>query len=259
MMDDKYNIPTGYNSDLVKQALEAGDLAAQQKRTAGTNVVNNAEQGMHDMLGRMQLQTERDVADRRMKALRSGTTSSGLAAMEMQNIQAGQIGAQQIMQDARTQRLDVESQYAGAEATNRQYMFEMLNQNTKDVAAIDAQKYSSGVIPQVQDLFPDAPADVIEAIAKSFDSSQELSTDEQNLIDNYKNGITGSSVEAQNAKYKDDFGFDEASINKLFGPKMLTKDQFIEVYRDNNSVLSRTVGQRNRQYDEYVQDYANRN
>ena len=40
---------------------------------------------------------------------------------------------------------------------------------------------------------------------------------------------------------------------------MLTKDQFIEVYRDNNSVLSRTVGQRNRQYDEYVQDYANRN
>lgn len=185
MAEDKYNIPTGYNSDLVAQALSAGDAAVAAKRNAAAGVIGNAEQGMYEMLGKMQLQNERSIADRRMQALRSGTTSSGLAALEMQNIQAGQLGATQVMQDSRNERLMMEMEFAGAEQTNRQFMFETLNQNRKDMSAIDAQKYSASQIPGLEDLLPGASPEVILAELKRF-NGVELTKAEESMLADYK-------------------------------------------------------------------------
>jgi hypothetical protein len=164
-MADKYNIPTGYNSGLVQQAMQYGDQAVDAQKNMYNETIGTAEQGMYEMLGKMQLQNERAIADRRMKALRSGTTSSGLAALEMQNIQAGQIGATQVMQDARNQRLMMDQELAGRKENNRYYALELLNQNTKDIAAIDAQKYASSIIPGLKEDYPNATSNQIYAMA----------------------------------------------------------------------------------------------
>lgn len=182
-------IPTGYNSQLIQEALRYGDMAVRQRNAAAQNTLGAAEAGMYDMLGRMQLQTERDIADRRMRALRTGQTSSGLAAMEMQNIMAGQIGAQQIMADSRNQRMLMEQELAGTEANNRYYMLEMLNQNMKDMAAIDAQKYSASMLPGLQELFPDADPQTLMLLVRSMTPGQELSASERQALKNYQAGI----------------------------------------------------------------------
>ena len=138
--DERHGIPTSMNHQLIQQALGFGDSAIAAQRNAATQSLGRIEQSMYDIIGRNQLQSERDISQRRMQAVRSGMSSSQLAALELQNIQASQIGAQQIAQQYDMQREEMMREFAGAEDLNRQYMAQMLNENMTTASAIDAQR-----------------------------------------------------------------------------------------------------------------------
>lgn len=178
-MASNKDIPMGYNNSLIQQALQDGDAGIAAQRQAGMNTINESQQQMYDMLGRMQLQQERQIADQRIAALRSGQTSSQLAAMEMQNLQAGQIGATSILQDARNQRLALEQEFAGKKDMNRYYMLEMLNQNIKDSSAIDAQKF---------------------AASGAMQAAEALGSSDPELVLRYINAMTGNELDSSALK-----------------------------------------------------------
>lgn len=147
------NIPQGYNSTLIQQALGFGDAAVAEKRAASMQNLGRIEGTMYDVLGRQQLQSEKDIAQRRMQAIRSGQTSAQIAIQEMQGIQARQIAAQAIAQQYDQQRLELGTEFAGAENTNRQFMLETLNQNVNNKAAVDAQVFASDWNGQMANVF----------------------------------------------------------------------------------------------------------
>lgn len=65
-----------------------GSIKTQEQEVDQT--LASAEMDAYKMLGQQQLQLERQIADQRMNQIRSGTTSAQLAAMELQNMFAGQ-------------------------------------------------------------------------------------------------------------------------------------------------------------------------
>ena len=266
--EEKYNVAQGYNSGLVQEALGYGQQANQQQRAAGMASIGAAEQGMMEMIGKMQLQNERAIADRRMKALRSGATSSSLAAMEMQNMQTGQIGAQQIMQDAYQQRMLMEQEYAGKDAMNRQFMFETLNQNTKDVAAIDAQKYSSNIIPGLREEYPDASADVLMVMAQKLQGIP-LSKEDTNILNEYRastsaRNTSGTYQEAyktitQNGVELQGNYSEEAVQTALFSKDEPVGEKEFRKYFDSEGNNLTNLGKRvklaNEAYDAYIAEF----
>jgi len=135
---------------------------------------------LYETLGRNQLQNERDIAQRRIQAQRSGMSSAQLAAFEMQNIMTSQLGAQQVAQQSLLEMGALEAQFAGMEAQNQANMFELLNTNRASIASIDAQKFSSSGIKQAQELFPDETAENQLIIAKQL-SGMELTPAEEKI------------------------------------------------------------------------------
>lgn len=199
--NEKYGMPTSYNHKLIEQALGYGDSAIAAQRQAATNSVNAVEQSMYDILGRQQLQTEKDIIQRRMQATRSGMSSGQLAALELQNIQTSQIGAQQMAQQYDMQRQELMREYAGAEDVNRQYMMEMLNQNMGNAAAIDAQRLQFDVGAQFKGMFGEEAYNSLDAAEKAnlalMFSGQEISKDDRNRILGKLTGQkTGNSSDA---------------------------------------------------------------
>ncbi len=166
MADEKYGIATGYNSQLIQDYLKYSDKSIGAQRQGRQGVVDTSTSMMYDALGRMQLQTERDIAKRRIQAQRSGMTSSGLASLEMQNIMVGQMGAQQLAQQYRMETAGIESEFAGAEDAARAGLFEILNANRGQVAAVDAQRFSSSAVEQIRDIFPDATPQQLEVLSR---------------------------------------------------------------------------------------------
>jgi len=138
--DWKKDIPTSYNHQLIQQALGYTDQSIGQARQASLDALGTLEGSMYEVLGRQQLTTERDIAQRRMQALRSGMTSSQLAALELQNIQVGQLGAQQMAQQYDEARMELQREFAGAEAGARADMMQLINENAMGAAAIEAQR-----------------------------------------------------------------------------------------------------------------------
>lgn len=168
MADEKYGIATGYNSQLIQDYLNYSDKSIGAQRQARQGVVDTSTSMMYDALGRMQLQTERDIAKRRIQAQRSGMTSSGLASLEMQNIMVGQMGAQQLAQQYRMETAGIESEFAGAEDAARAGLFETLNANRGQVAAVDAQRFSASGIEQLREIFPEATPQQLEILNRKL-------------------------------------------------------------------------------------------
>lgn len=97
------------------------------------------ESNMFDQMGRQQINIERDIASRRMQALRSGMPSSQLAAMELQNIQTAQLGAQQVSQEYDQLRMQMQMELAGAEQMMAGQMMGDILRTGSEAEAIDAQ------------------------------------------------------------------------------------------------------------------------
>ena len=168
MADNPYDIATGYNSPLIQDYLKHSNSAIGAKRDAAQESIDLSRSTMYDVLGRQQLQTERDIAKRRIMAQRSGMTSSQLAAQEMQNIMTGQMGAQQIAQQYRQEQALAEQQFAGAEDENMAGLIEMLNANRNTVASLDTQKYTASAIAQVKELYPSATPEQLSILARQY-------------------------------------------------------------------------------------------
>ena len=140
----------------MEQALGFGQQGILDRRQAAGDTVGGIESSLFDQMGRMQLQTEQDIASRRMQALRSGMPSSQLAAMELQNVQQAQIGAQQMSREYDQLRAELGMETAGAEGRMGHEMFQTLAQGRIDSEAIDAQRFPHDIAKQLEGVAPEA-------------------------------------------------------------------------------------------------------
>jgi hypothetical protein len=95
------------------------------------------------MLGNQQLQLERQIAEQRMRSLRSGTTSAQLAAMELQNMFAGQTAAAGIASQVMQQRISNTQQFAQQRGAIEPGLYDMINQNKATLANVEAQRFAA--------------------------------------------------------------------------------------------------------------------
>lgn len=102
MLNQLYGLSVG--------ARQAG-VAKQEE--AALAALGQMEQRSNRAMGQQQLQNERDIAKRRMMAVRSGMSPTNLAAQEMQNLMASQVGATQLAQQYDEQNFDLMTQFAG--------------------------------------------------------------------------------------------------------------------------------------------------
>lgn len=157
---------TGYNQSIVQQALGFGRAGIQARQQAAQGSVDSIESGLFDQMGRMQLNTERDIAKRRMQALRQGMPSSQLAAMELQNIQTAQLGAQEVSREYDQLRTDMATEFAGQDDMLAHDMFEGIRQGRIDLEAIDAQKFATDFGAQMAEAFGEEQWDNLPMSAK---------------------------------------------------------------------------------------------
>jgi hypothetical protein len=144
----------GDMNNIVQDALRNYSTGIQQQRQAQMEQLGTLESGMFDQMGRMQLQSERDIANRRMQALRSGMPSSQLAALELQNVQTAQLGAQQMAQQYDDIRMQLGTELAGAESMMAGDLTREMLQGRVDMEAIDAQRFTADTAAQMRQMFP---------------------------------------------------------------------------------------------------------
>lgn len=98
---------------LSEQSIAARQAGITAQEQASMEALGALETGMNRRMGMEQLQNERDIAKRRMMSVRSGMSSTNLAAQEMQNLMAGQVGATKIAEDTQEDRMALMTQFAG--------------------------------------------------------------------------------------------------------------------------------------------------
>ena len=155
--------------EYLSESLRNYSSGIRQQREAQMQQLGGIESSLFDQMGRMQLQTERDIANRRMQALRSGMPSSQLAVMELQNVQTAQLGAQEMAKEYDMLRMQMGTELAGAEDLYAATLQEQFAQSRTDMAAIEAQRYASDWGAQIRDW---AGADTFD----NMDFSQRLAT-----------------------------------------------------------------------------------
>jgi len=183
MADDgtRYGMPVGYNSDIIKDYLGSRTKALTAQKNAAYGGIDKERSMMYDAMGKMQLQNERDIFQRRTQAQRSGMSSSQLAALEMQNMQVGQMGAKSMIDELALKESELDMQFAGQEDTINADVFQLLNQNMQSAAAVEAQRFASSAIAQAQDLFPNASQGQILKISQLINGA-DLSDDDMDAI-----------------------------------------------------------------------------
>lgn len=181
---------------MVQQALRNYSAGIQQQRTAQMQQLGSIESGMFDQMGRMQLQSERDIANRRMQALRSGMPSSQLAALELQNVQTAQLGAQQMAQQYDELRMQLGTELAGAEQMMEGDLMREMMQGRVDFEAIDAQRFASDIGAQMREIIPnwDELSNLERLQAIQAMNNPEILDSESDFIDTMKSNRTPFST-----------------------------------------------------------------
>lgn len=118
-----------------------GAIDTQQKEVDQTLAA--AELDAYRMLGQKQLQLENQIADQRMRALRSGTTSAQLASQNLQNLFAAQSSAMEIASQTMQQRVGMGQQFAQQRAEVTPSLYQMVEQNRMGLAGVEAQRYAA--------------------------------------------------------------------------------------------------------------------
>jgi len=169
------------------------------------------------------------IKDRRTQAIRSGMSTSGLAALEMQNIQTAQLGAQQVMQEYLAQNAALAAETAGAGMNNRYYMGQSLMENYNNIAAVDAQKFGSSQLKQFTDALgmsdPQAFVGLLKSLGIELDGTQEAQ-----LASYFSQGVDTTSL-------KEKYG--ELAYGDLFdGDEPMKYGKFIRQHTDATSARS---------------------
>lgn len=132
--------PTGAQAQQYMQQ-SLGAINREQQEMQG--YLKRAELDAYKALGQQQLQLENSIAEQRMKALRSGTTSAQLASQELASIFASQQGAQQVAANMQTQGLDTAQQYAQQRGQIIPNLYNMTQTNQQTLATAGAQNYAA--------------------------------------------------------------------------------------------------------------------
>ena len=98
-----------------------------------------AEMDAYALLGQQQLELENTIAEQRMKALKSGTTSAQLASQNLANLFAAQSGAAQIANQMQQSRINNANQFAQSRMGVTSDMYSMINSNQNTYANVLAQ------------------------------------------------------------------------------------------------------------------------
>lgn len=105
-------------------------------------LLGDSELQAYKMLGQQQLELENTIAEQRMKALKSGTTSAQLAAQQIASMFASQAGAAQVSQNLNTQKIDFARMFSEQRGQVMPSIYEQANANRTTLATAGAQNYA---------------------------------------------------------------------------------------------------------------------
>ena len=138
-----YDLIIDSNSPGANEYRSAMESSIDRQQAEVDKTIAAAELDAYRMLGNQQLQLERQIADQRMRSLRSGTTSAQLAAMELQNMFAGQTAAAGIASQVMQQRIGNAQQFAQQRGAIEPGLYDMINQNKTTLANVEAQRFAA--------------------------------------------------------------------------------------------------------------------
>ena len=123
-----------------KQDLYAAIDAEQREVSAS---LEQAELDAYKQIGYQQQALENQIAENRLKALKSGTTSAQLAAQQLNNMFAAQSGAAEIAANAMNQRLTSAQNYAAQRTNVVNDMYNNIQANKQALLTSGAQNYAA--------------------------------------------------------------------------------------------------------------------
>lgn len=123
-----------------KQDLYAAIDAEQREVNAS---LEQAELDAYKQIGYQQQALENQIAENRLKALKSGTTSAQLAAQQLNNMFAAQSGAAEIAANAMNQRLTSAQNYAAQRTNVVNDMYNNIQANKQALLTSGAQNYAA--------------------------------------------------------------------------------------------------------------------
>lgn len=105
--------------------------------------LEQAELDAYKQIGYQQQALENQIAENRLKALKSGTTSAQLAAQQLNNMFAAQSGAAEIAANAMNQRLTSAQNYAAQRTNVVNDMYNNIQANKQALLTSGAQNYAA--------------------------------------------------------------------------------------------------------------------
>lgn len=132
--------PNSAQAQQYKQDLYAAIDAEQRQVNAS---LEQAELDAYRQIGYQQQELENQIAENRLKALKSGTTSAQLAAQQLNNMFAAQSGAAQIASNAMSQRVNNAQQYAAQRTNVVNDLYSNVQANKQALLTAGAQNYAA--------------------------------------------------------------------------------------------------------------------
>ena len=133
------NLMTDPNSERAQQYRQSMYSSINSYEQASQASLASAELDAYRMLGQQQLQLESEIANQRMQALKSGTTSAQLASQQLANMFAAQSAAQQTAAAVMQQRATMADQYNQQRASVESDLYNLTNNNALTAANAYAQ------------------------------------------------------------------------------------------------------------------------
>lgn len=140
---DRVNMNTDINSTQSQRYLQDIYGAIDREQALDEAVLSNAEIDAYKQIGYQQQELENTIAENRMKALKSGTTSAQLAAQQLQNMFAAQSGAAQVAGNVMNQRISNAQNFANQRTQAYSGLYDTINTNKQTLATAGAQNYAA--------------------------------------------------------------------------------------------------------------------
>jgi hypothetical protein len=113
------------------------------KQSEMDSLYSKLELDAYKTLGQKQIELERNISNQRLSALKSGTTSAQLAAMELQNLFASQDAALNINQQYNQSRFATQQESINQRSLVTPDLYNLINQNKTTLANLDTQRYAA--------------------------------------------------------------------------------------------------------------------
>ena len=139
------NLNVDPNSVQSQQYLNDMYASINREQAETEAALSSMELDAYRQIGYQQQQLENQIAENRLKAIKSGTTSAQLAAQQLNNMFAAQTGAAEIANNAMNQRISSAQEYAARRASATENLYNQINQNQTTLATAGAQNTAAGL------------------------------------------------------------------------------------------------------------------